>query len=126
MSYEVTEQEFGIVAASEGALNANSQSRNRYLDVSVRVGTPKLDNYHRVRGERVQFTSGVNISLDDKPGSIRQRLWLETDRIYRTAAERLIKIRTNQQVKVEEGDTSDDFSHENAFQPCWLPILTEI
>ncbi len=110
ISYEVTEQEFHVASASLGALNGSGDSRNRYLDVSVRVGSPKLDNYHRVRGERVHFTSGINLSLDDNPKAIQQRLWLETDRVYRSAAERLIKIRTNQQVKVAERDGSDDFS----------------
>lgn len=112
LSYEVTEQEDHYVGASLGALNALGHSRNRYLDVSVRVGSPKLDNYHRVRGERVQFSSGVNVSVDENPNAILQRLWLETDRVYRSAAERLIKIRTNQQVKVAERDSSDDFSQE--------------
>lgn len=110
LSYEVTEQEFHVAGATLGALNASGDSRSRYLDVSVRVGSPKLDNYHRVRGERTQFTSGASISIDDNPAAIRQRLWLETDRVYRSAAERLIKIRTNQEVKVAERDSSDDFS----------------
>lgn len=112
LSYEVTEQDFHVAGASLGALNSSGDSRSRFLDVSVRVGSPKLDNYHRVRGERAQFTSGVNVSIDDNVSAIRQRLWLETDRVYRLAAERLIKIRTNQQVKVAERDSSDDFSKE--------------
>ena len=115
MSYEVTEIEFHIAGASLGALNSTGDSRNRYLDTSVRVGSPKLDNYHRVRGERIQFTSGTSLSIDDNPNAIRQRLWLETDRVYRLAAERLIKIRTNQQVKVAERDSSDDFSTDPVF-----------
>ncbi len=112
MSYEVTEQQDHFVGASLGALNASGDSRNRYLDVSIRVGSPKLDNYHRVRGDRVQFTSGVKVTVDDTPNALRQRLWLESDRVYRLAAERLIKIKTNQQVKVAERDSSDDFSQE--------------
>ncbi len=76
------------------------------------MGSPKLDNYHRVRGDRTQFTSGVNVTVDNNPNALRQRLWLETDRVYRLAAERLIKIKTNQQVKVAERDSSDDFSQE--------------
>jgi TldD protein len=114
ISYEVTEQEDHFVGASLGALNAAGDSRNRYLDVSIRVGGPKLDNYHRVRGDRIQFASGTNLTVDDNPNAMRQRLWLETDRVYRSAAERLIKIRTNQQVKVAERDSSDDFSQETA------------
>jgi TldD protein len=42
-------------------------------------------------------------------------LWLETDRIYRTAAERLIKIKTNQQVKAADRDKSSDFSSEESY-----------
>ena len=48
------------------------------------------------------------------PTAIKRRLWLETDRAYRAAAERLIRIKTNTQVKVAEEDDSDDFSSEEA------------
>jgi TldD protein len=113
LSYEVTEIESHTIGATLGALTSTNNSKNRYLDVCLRVGNSKLDNYHRARGERVQFTSGANISVDDNPNSIRQRVWLETDRVYRTATERLIKIKTNQQVKVAERDASDDFSVES-------------
>ncbi len=112
LSYEVSELEGHSVVASLGSVTSSGSSKNRYLDISLRVGNPKLDNYHRARGERVQFTSGANVSVDDNANAIRQRIWLETDRVYRAAAERLIKIRTNQQVKVAERDDSDDFSTE--------------
>ncbi len=112
LSYSVTEQDTYIVSATLGAVTASNHGLTRYLDVSVRVGSPKLDNYHRVRGERVQFASAVPVPLDDNPGALKQRFWLETDRVYRAAAERLIKIRTNTQVKAAEEDNSDDFSVE--------------
>jgi predicted Zn-dependent protease len=83
------------------------------MDVCVRVGSPKLDNYHRVRGERTQFTSGALVTFEDQPAAIKQHLWSETDRAYRLAAERLIKIRTNAEVKVADADSSGDFSHED-------------
>jgi TldD protein len=113
LSYEVTEEDYHGVAATLGAITTNSHGKNRRLDVCVRVGSPKLDNYHRVRGERTQFTSGAALTYEDQPDSIKQRIWLETDRAYRLAAERLIKIRTNAEVKVAEQDASSDFSHED-------------
>jgi predicted Zn-dependent protease len=73
-----------------------------------------MDNYRRVRNDRGQFTSGASISYEDSVDSIRRRLWLETDRAYRSAAERLIRIKTNTQVKVAAEDDSDDFSLEPA------------
>lgn len=112
LSYEVTEQDVNVVSATLGAITSARHNASRLLDVSVRVGSRKLDNYHRVRGERVDFTSGVPLSLDDNAAAIKQRVWLETDRVYRLAAERLIKIRTSTQVKVAEADDSDDFSEE--------------
>lgn len=112
LSYEVTDQDYRQVTAGMGAVESRTQSRARALDVSVRVGTPKLDNYHLVRGERAQFTSGAPLAYDDGVNSVRQRLWLETDRAYRAAAERLIRIRTNSQVRTEQRDASGDFSSE--------------
>src|SRR5205085_4834964 len=88
------------------------KGRARYLDVTIRVGSPKLDNYHIVRGERPRFTSGSQLPIEDVPGAIRQRLWLDTDRTYRLAAQRLIEIKSNAQVKVADQDQSDDFSAE--------------
>ncbi len=112
ISYEIHEQEFHAISASLGAITGSSGGKNRNLDVSIRVGSPKLDNYHRVRGDRAQFTSGADVSIDDDTPAIRRRIWLETDRAYRAAAERLIKIKTSTQVKVAEEDKSDDFSVE--------------
>ena len=53
------------MGASLGVLNNNEH--NRYLDVTVRVGDQKLDNYRRVRGESMQFTSGTPVAIDDAP-----------------------------------------------------------
>ena len=112
LSYEITEQEYRSVTGTLGTVDSSTGGKSRALDVSIRVGTPKLDNYHRVGGDRVQFTSGAPVSFEENVNSIKRRLWLETDRAYRTAAERLIRIKTNTQVKVTEADDSDDFSTE--------------
>ncbi len=112
LSYEVTDEDAHAVSATLGAITANGRGKTRRLDVCVRVGSPQLDNYHRVRGERAQFTSGALLTFEDQPTSIKNRIWLETDRAYRAAAERLIKIRTNSEVKVAEQDASSDFSSE--------------
>ena len=115
LSYEITDQDSHTVSASLGVLNATEAGRNRYLDVTVRVGDPTQDNFRRVRGDRIQFTSGAAVPIDDTPGALKQDLWLETDRVYRTSAERLIKIKTNQQVKAADRDTSNDFSSEESY-----------
>jgi TldD protein len=116
LSYEVTEIEYGSISGTLGTITSNTGGKSRALDVSVRVGTPKLDNYRRIRGDRGQFTSGALLSFEDDPNAVKRRLWLETDRAYRTAAERFIRIKTNTQVKVAAEDDSDDFSVEKPAQ----------
>jgi predicted Zn-dependent protease len=110
LAYAVTDTESGAVSATLGALQAKTNGHSRVLDITVRVGSPKRDNYHQVAGQRSHFTPGAYISLDDIPAAIKQRVWLETDRTYRLAAERFMKIQTDTQVKVAEEDTSNDFS----------------
>jgi predicted Zn-dependent protease len=113
LSYEVTDQEFRSVSGELGSVVPASGGKTRVLDVSVRVGAPALDNYHRVEGGLPgRFTSGSPISFEDVANSIKRRLWLDTDRAYRTAAQRLIQIKTNSQVRVAAADTSADFSEE--------------
>jgi TldD protein len=115
ISYAVTESEGFSIASTGGAILVSERGRNRHLDISVRVGTPQFDNYHRVQGERPRFTSGAPIPIDDSADAIRHGVWLETDRVYRAAAERLIKIRSAAQVNLSE-DSSADFSKEISVQ----------
>lgn len=110
LSYEVTEDEYRSLTGTLGTIESSGDGKTRILDVSVRVGSPKLDNYHLVRGDRGQFTSGALLTYEDNVNAIKRRIWLETDRAYRAAAERLIRIKTNTQVKVAAEDTSGDFS----------------
>jgi TldD protein len=115
MAYEITDLETHEVGATLGVLNSEGDSRNRFLDVTVRVGDQKQDNFRRVRGDRIQFTSGTPVSIEDVPGALQPRMWLETDRVYRAAADRLIRIKTNQQVKAADRDQSSDFSSEESY-----------
>ncbi|MBC7925862.1 MAG: peptidase U62 [Bryobacteraceae bacterium] len=124
LQYGVIEQQSRSWTATFGALQGVTQGHNRILDVNLRVGDRKLDNYHSNRGERVQFSGPVLLPLDDQTDEIRRRAWLETDRTYRRASQRLINLKTSTQVNVAAEDTSDDFSAEKpsvAVLP--LPVL---
>ena len=114
MAYEVTESESQVITATMGSIVANNKGHTRALDITVRVGSAKLDNYHVVGGQRPRFTPGTEIPLDDVPGAIRRSVWLATDRTYRAAARRLIEIRSNAQTRLGSEDKSDDFSSEQA------------
>jgi hypothetical protein len=76
------------------------------------VGERKFDNYHRASNLRGMPATATQIALDDSPAAIRRKAWAETDQAYRIASQRLIQLKTNQQVKAAPSDDSDDFSTE--------------
>lgn len=114
IAYEVTGEESVALSASLGSMVGKNNGSRRFLDVTVRVGTPKLDNYRTVRGEFPRFTAGVPIPIDNITPAIRQRVWQDTDRAYRQAAQRLIQIQSNENLRLAAEDKSDDFSSESS------------
>ena len=109
-AYAVTDTQVISMEATSGLLAAQDTRRLRNLDVTIRVGSPKLDNYRRQPREIAQFTLGSVVSLDDSPNALKRRLWLDTDSVYRAASVRLTNIKSATQVKVDAADPSDDFS----------------
>ncbi len=124
IAYSVVEQETESVSATFGTVTSKGYRRKgRSLDVTVRVGDRKLDNYHTISGQFAQFTAGIPIPIEDSPAAIKLRLWQETDRCYRLAAQRLINIKTNKEVKVADKEASDDFSTEEPAVLSQVPPL---
>ncbi len=114
MSYTISDVHRTTVRASFGALTSSNDSDSRILTVMVRVGDYQLDNTHELRdqygfGGRYSYTP---ISLEDNDESIRTAIWQATNKNYREATERYIKVKTNVTIKVAEEDSSADFSSE--------------
>ena len=112
LDYTVTDDERQTLSATLGSIDSHDNQKRRFLDITLRVGTPQLDNYRAIDGKRGQYKQGEMIALDDVPDAIRRKVWLETDRMYKQAARRLIEIKSNQEVKVKAADSSADFSSE--------------
>jgi predicted Zn-dependent protease len=115
LHYEVTEQQGDSLSASYGAIERDSSSHSRQLDVDLRVGAPELDNTHPIRGESGRsFDSrsmrSVQIPIEDDAAAIRAATWNLTVGAFRNAQKQLIRVQTNRDVKVEESDPSPDFS----------------
>lgn len=119
IAYEVHDSQETVVAASYGTLVQSSTRRSRILDTDVRVGDYRLDSTHTLRSNDFDFSAMMGggghpaaLPLDDDEAALRAVAWGETDRRYKDAAERLVKIRTQRTLKVAEEDPSDDFSKE--------------
>ncbi len=110
LSYTVYDQDQIVIAAAYGGLLSNSTVRRRAADVTIRVGTPQLDNTHgQSRGSGM--TSG-SLPLNDDPDAEARVLWELTDRAYKRAAPAYLNVKTNNAVQAEAEDKSPDFSKE--------------
>jgi predicted Zn-dependent protease len=113
LCYAITEDEIAAISASGGAIVADSSDRSRTLDVDLRVGSPKLDNTHEIRGGfggMGGFGGATQVPIDNDPDAVKAALWQQTDRAYKQAQEQLIRAKANLAVKVEEERKADDFS----------------
>jgi len=112
ISYSANDDASAVIVASNGALVANVDRRDRSVDVSVRVGSRSLDNTH---GEnRFHSVTTTQLPQDDKADAIARVLWLNTDRMYKKAAQSYLEVKTNTKVRAEEEDSSPDFTSEKA------------
>ena len=102
------------VEATHGAAGAVRANHHRLGDVDLRVGSMELDNTHKLR-DAGYFSEPARPSLvlptaSSPAYATRLEIWKTIDASYRSAVRRLIKVRTNEVVKVEREDTSADFS----------------
>jgi predicted Zn-dependent protease len=114
MAYEVTDERRDSESATLGALINDLHERGRGFDTTIRIGSPKFDNYHPYKGSRIQFTRFTPLSLDDDANQIRRALWEESDRVYRLASRRLLQLKTDDQLIAEQSEKNADFSEEPA------------
>jgi len=116
ISYEVHDQREIEMAASDGALLGSTDRRNRVLTTDVRVGDRTLDSTHELPSGGFDFdefgSAAVFLPLDDAPAAIKAVAWAATDKRYKSALERFLKIRAQKKLKVADDDPSDDFSAE--------------
>ena len=109
----LTEETSVEIAAQDGATSPTRNDDLRMLDIDVRVGTAELDSTHQLRGfSGFEGSRRTRIQLPaetDDSAVIRHVLWRELDQAYRGHSERIVMLRANQIVKVEEEDSSPDF-----------------
>lgn len=110
ISYTVYDQDFVVLVGAYGSLVTDTAVKRRQADVTMRVGTPALDNTHG-QSRASGITSGV-LPLGDNQDATRRLLWELTDREYKRAVPSLMNVRTSTAVRAEEEDKSPDFSKE--------------
>jgi len=110
LGYTVYDQDFVVLAGAYGSLLGSNNVHRRFADVTLRVGSPDLDNTHG-QSRPSGVTSGT-LPIRDDQDAIARVLWELTDREYKRAVPALMNVRTNTAVRAEEEDKSPDFSKE--------------
>ncbi len=108
LSYSVYDAENVIITAQYGAIDGSSATHTRSADVQVRLGSPALDNTHGTHRDSALTT--IPLPLSDDRAAIERSLWFATNRGYGKALDALEKVKTEQQVRAKEEDSSADFS----------------
>jgi len=109
-SYNVTDSEAMMVLSAQGGILTSSRARRRIADVSMRIGTPALDNTHDE--ERYSGISTGQLPLRDDPDAIARVLWKLTYEQYRKAQQAYTNVKTKMAVRAKDEDDSPDFSQE--------------
>ncbi len=114
IGYTLTSTQRAEVMGSNGALLSSQESRSRWLETQVRVGSYDLDNTHKVGNSAArQGSFGTSVPVEDDAGVLRRAMWLQTEKQYRAASEGLIKINTSKEVQVQTAEEhAPDFSRE--------------
>lgn len=112
MSYAVSDSNSVSLSAQFGAISADTETRRRTADVQVRLGSEAEDNTHGTHRNSALTTVGLPLS-DDREALARS-LWFATNRGYGRALDSFLQVKTEQQVRAKEEDTSADFSKETA------------
>ncbi len=132
ISYEISDAENVSLAAEFGALVDDTSSRRRVADVQVRLGSGAEDNTHGTH--RNSGLTTMPLPLTDDKTALARSLWFATNRGYGRALDSLLQVKTEQQVRAKEEDSSPDFSSEKPveatvpvdprFSPS-APLLTD-
>src|SRR5262249_60756669 len=83
VGYTVYDQNLLILVGAYGSLLTDTAVQRRQADVTMRVGSPALDNTHGQ--SRPSGMSSVTLPLGDDQDAIARVLWELTDREYRRA-----------------------------------------
>ncbi len=122
MSYAVSDVETVSLSAQFGALSNENESRRRSADVQVRLGSVTEDNTHGAHRNSALTT--VPLPITDDREALARSLWFATNRGYGKALDSFLQVKTEQQVRAKEEDSSADFSKEQPVTAL-VPVETK-
>lgn len=127
IEYRLLDLDVRQVVAEFGALVTTTHVRNRFMNVSARVGNYKQDssNFISDDGSRLFIGPTGSVGIDRDYNSLRQDLWIATDQAFKEAAETYSRKQAYLSSLARRSDI-DDFSRvtpvhiiDPLVQPDW-------
>ena len=89
VEYRLLDLDVREVVGEFGAMLSSTHTRNRFMDVSARVGDYKLDSSNFVSDDGFRGFIGPtgSVGIDRDYDSLRQDLWIATDQAFKEAVE---------------------------------------
>ena len=89
VEYRLLDLDVREVVAEFGAILSSTHARNRFMNVSARVGSYKLDSSNFVSDDAFRgfIGPGGEVGIDRDYDSLRQDLWIATDQAFKEAVE---------------------------------------
>lgn len=112
LSYYIDDFQQLEVTATLGQLLDSRLERGRYLTTDLRVGNWDLDNSNFVSGFSGFGPSYTSLPVDNDYDAIRNKIYLQTDRVYKDAVETLAKKRAYLQNRVISDRPADHIKFE--------------
>jgi TldD protein len=111
IEYRLLDFDERTIVAEFGSVVSSTTTRNRYMDVDVRVGNYHVDSSNFISGGgfRGFLDSTGTVGIDHDYDSLRQDLWLATDQAYKQALDLLSGKRAFLR-NLANAPTIDDFS----------------
>jgi TldD protein len=111
VEYRLLDLEVREVVAEFGALLSSTHTRNRFMDVSARIGDYKQDSSNFVSDDGFRGFIGPtgSVGIDRDYDSLRQDLWIATDQAFKEAVETYSRKRAYLSSLARQSDI-DDFA----------------
>lgn len=112
MSYQLEQSDSYRISASLGGLAQERKGRKATADVMVRVGGPKLDNTHELKGAYADGTVvSYRVPLEETDSlALKNVLWRATQEAAERAQNEFNTVESNVKTLAESADKSNDFT----------------
>jgi TldD protein len=124
IEYRLLDRDVWEIEAEFGALLSSTHARNRFMNVSARVGNYKLDSSNFVSDDAFRGFIGPtgSVGIDRDYDSLRQDLWIATDQAFKEAVDTYSRKKGYLSSLARQSDI-DDFSKAEPVQMI-EPLVT--